>query len=154
MWQQKRRYNLRNVNFGCRMRVNDVTRDAGGKNRVRGLHMRLVAAAVCATSFSWHSRSSRRRTPGLLQLAVWADGDGVAPRAKDEQPRATASFECTRSQQERVIGEVIKALELHDDIKRHVELKTLQSPLTTVLDLSRCLTGRGYKRADRSPLLT
>jgi hypothetical protein len=92
---------------------------------------------------------------GLLQLAVWADGDGVAPRAKDEQPRATASFECTRSQQERVIGEVIKRLELHDDIKRQVELKTLnQSPLTTVLDLSRCLTSRGYKRADGSPLLT
>jgi hypothetical protein len=117
--------------------------------------MRLVAVAVCATSLSWTLAVALSQQPQAdtdpLQLAVRADA--ATPRVKDEQPQATASFEYTRSQQERVVGELVRRIELHDNIQRGVELEALnESSITTVLNLSRFLTSRGYKRADGSPL--
>jgi len=118
--------------------------------------MRLVAAAVCATSLSCALGRALAQHPHAdedpLQLAVRADAP--TPQKKDERAQVTASFDYTRSQQERVVRESIGRLELQAKDQRELELKTLnQSPLTTVLDLSRFLTSRGYKRADGSPLI-
>jgi len=117
--------------------------------------MRLAAVAVYATSLSCTLAVARSQQPQAdadpLQLAVRAD---PAPRAKDEAPLVTASFDYTRSHQERVVRELIQRIDLHDNSQREVELKTLnESPLSTVLNLSRFLTSRGYKRADGSPLI-
>lgn len=118
--------------------------------------MRLVAAAVCATSLSCTLAAALSQQPQVdadpLQLAVRAAA--ATPQAKDEHPQVTASFDYTRSHQERVVSELIKRIELHDNHQREVELKTLnESPISTVLNLSRFLTSRGYKRADGSPLI-
>ncbi len=118
--------------------------------------MRLVAAAVCATSLSCTLAVALSQQPQVdadpLQLAVRAAA--ATPQAKDEHPQVTASFEYTRSHQERLVGELIKRIELHDISQREVELKTLnESPISTVLNLSRFLTSRGYKRGDGSPLI-
>ncbi len=118
--------------------------------------MRLVAAAVCATSLSCALAVALSQQPQVdadpLQLAVRADA--ATPQAKDEHPQVTASFDYTRSHQERVVRELIQRIDLHDNSQREVELKTLnESPLSTVLNLSRFLTSRGYKRADGSPLI-
>ena len=120
--------------------------------------MRLVAAAVCATSLSCTLAVALSQQPqpqadaDPLQLAVRADV--ATPQAKDERPLVTASFDYTRSHQERVVRELIQRIDLHDNSQREVELKTLnESPLSTVLNLSRFLTSRGYKRADGSPLI-
>jgi hypothetical protein len=118
--------------------------------------MRLIAAAVCAASLFCTLAVALSEQPQVvadpLQLAGRADA--VTPQAKDEHSQLTASFEYTRSHQERAVRELIKRIELHDNIQREVELKTLhESPLSTVLNLSRFLTSRGYKRADGSPLI-
>lgn len=118
--------------------------------------MRLVAAAVCATSLFCTVAVALSQQPQVdanpLQLAVRADA--ATPKVKDEQPQITASFDYTRSHQERVVRELIERIDLHAEIQKEVELKTLnESPLSTVLNLSRFLTSRGYKRADGSPLI-
>jgi hypothetical protein len=118
--------------------------------------MRSVAAAVCATSLSCTLEVALSQQPQVaadpLQLAVRADA--ATPHAKDERPLVTASFDYTRSHQERVVRELIERIDLHDKSQREVELRTLnESPLSTVLNLSRFLTSRGYKRADGSPLI-
>ena len=118
--------------------------------------MRLVAAAVCATSLGCTVAVALSQQPQAdadpLQLAVRADA--APPPAKDQHPEVTASFVYTRSHQERVVRDLIKRIDLHDNIRREAELKTLnESPLSTVLNLSRFLTSRGYKRADGSPLI-
>jgi hypothetical protein len=118
--------------------------------------MRLVAPAVCAASLSCTIAVALSQQPQKdadpLQLAVRADAP--TPRAKDEHPRVPNSFEYTPSHQDRVVAELVRRIELHDSIQREAELKTLhESPLTTVLDLTRFLTSRGYKRKDGSPLI-
>lgn len=118
--------------------------------------MRLVAAAVCAASLCCTVAVALSQQPQAdadpLQLAGRAHA--ATPQAKDQHPQVTASFEFTRSHQERVVSELIKRIDLHEKIQREVELKTLnESPLSTVLNLSRFLTSRGYKRADGSPLI-
>jgi hypothetical protein len=118
--------------------------------------MRLVAVAVCATSLSCTlSVALSQQAPvdaDPLQLAVRADA--ATPRAKDAHPQVTASFEYSRSHRELVVRELIRRIDLHNNLQREVELKTLnESPLSTVLNLSRFLTSRGYKRADGSPLI-
>jgi hypothetical protein len=90
--------------------------------------------------------------PDPLQGVVRTDA--VTPRAKDEHRQITASFEYNRSRQERVIHELMNRMELHEHIQREAELKTVhESPLSTMLNLTRFLTSRGYKRADGSPLI-
>ncbi len=118
--------------------------------------MRLVAAAVCAASLSCTLTVAVSQQPQVdvdpLQLAVRADA--ATTEAKDERPQVTASFEYTRPHQDRVVRELIQQIDLHDKSQREAELKTLnESPLSTVLDLSRFLTSRGYKCADGSPLI-
>jgi hypothetical protein len=45
-------------------------------------------------------------------------------------------------------------MDLHDELRKSIELeKANEPPLTTLLNLSRFLTSRGYKRADGSPLI-
>lgn len=45
-------------------------------------------------------------------------------------------------------------MELRAETQRSIELETLnQSQMTTVLELTRFLTSRGYKRADGKPLI-
>ena len=118
--------------------------------------MRLVAAAVCATSL-WCTvpvALSQQSQAGAdpLQLAVRANA--ATPQAKDQHPQVANSFEFTRSRQALVVRELIERIELHEKSQREVELKTLnESPLSTVLNLSRFLTSKGYKRADGSPLI-
>jgi hypothetical protein len=118
--------------------------------------MRLVAVAIWATSLSCTGAVALSQQSAMdanpLQLAVRLDP--ATPQAKDQQPQVTASFEFTRSRQELVVRELIERIELHDKIQREIDLKTLnESPLSTVLNLSRFLTSRGYKRADGSPLI-
>jgi hypothetical protein len=118
--------------------------------------MRFVAVAFCATSLSCTLAVALSQQPPVdadpLQIAGRADA--ATPQAKDEHPQATASFEYTRSHQERAVRELIERIDLHDNIQREIELKTLnESPLSTLLNLSRFLTSRGYKRADGSPLI-
>ena len=118
--------------------------------------MRLVAAAVCATSLCCTVAVALSQQPQAdadpLQLAVRADA--ATPQAIDQHPQVTASFVYTLSHQERLVRDLIKRIDLHDNIRREAELKTLnESPLSTVLNLSRFLTSRGYKRADGSPLI-
>ena len=118
--------------------------------------MRLAGVAACAASLSCTLAVALSQQPPVdadpLQLAVRADA--ATPPAKDGHPQVTASFVYTRSHQERVVRDLIKRIDLHDNIRREAELKTLnESPLLTVLNLSRFLTSRGYKRADGSPLI-
>jgi hypothetical protein len=124
--------------------------------RIVSRFMRLVAAAVCATSLFCATGVALSQQPQKdadpLELAARADGP--TPRSKDEHPRVPNSFEYTPSHQDRVVAELVRRIELHNSIQREAELKTLhESPLTTVLDLTRFLTSRGYKRADGSPLI-
>jgi hypothetical protein len=118
--------------------------------------MRLVAAAVgvtslfCTTGVALSQQPRKDAEP--LELA--ARPDSRTPRSKDEQARVPNSFEYTPSHQDRGVAELVRRIELRDSIQREAELKTLhESPLTTVLDLTRFLTSRGYKRADGSPLI-
>ena len=118
--------------------------------------MRLVAVAVCAASLSRTLAVALSQQVSVdadpLQLAVRADA--VVPRPREAHPQVTASFEYSRSHQERAIRELVGRMELHDELQRSVELKTLnQSPITTILDLERFLSPKGYKRADGSPIL-
>jgi hypothetical protein len=118
--------------------------------------MRLVAAAVCATSLCCTVAAALSQQPQAdadpPQLAGRADA--ATAQAKDQPPQVTASFEYTRSHEARVVRELIQRIDLHDSTRREVELKTLnESPILTVLNLSRFLTSRGYKRADGSPLI-
>jgi hypothetical protein len=119
--------------------------------------VRLVAVAVYATSLCCTLAVALSQRPavdadplGLLPHAP----DAPTPKPKEEHPKVTASFDYTRSRQEVVFREAIERLELQGSLQRELELKKLhESPLTTVLDLSRFLTSRGYKRADGSPLI-
>jgi hypothetical protein len=118
--------------------------------------MRLIAAAVCAASLFCTLAVALSKQPQVdadpLQLAGRADA--VTPQAKDDHPQGTASFEYTLSHEERAVRELIKRIDLQDRMQREFELKTLhESPLSTLLNLSRFLTSRGYKRADGSPLI-
>jgi hypothetical protein len=119
--------------------------------------MRLVAFAVCVASLSCTLTAALSQQvpadPDPLQLAVRTNA-AAARQAKDDHPQIIDSFEYTRSHQDRVVRELIAQIDLHDNIQRAVELKTLnESPLSTALNLSRFLTSRGYKRADGSPLI-
>jgi hypothetical protein len=119
--------------------------------------MRLVAFVVCAASLSCTLTVALSQQapadPDPLQLAVRTNA-AATRQGKDDHPQIIDSFEYTRSHQDRVVRELIAQIDLHDNIQRAVELKTLnESPLSTALNLSRFLTSRGYKRADGSPLI-
>jgi hypothetical protein len=119
--------------------------------------MRLVAFVVCAASLSCTLTAAlSQQAPAdadPLQLAVRTNA-AATRQGKDDHPQIIDSFEYTRSHQDRVVRELIAQIDLHDNIQRAVELKTLnESPLSTALNLSRFLTSRGYKRADGSPLI-
>jgi hypothetical protein len=71
-----------------------------------------------------------------------------------ERVKVTASFSYRQDSRERRISELVRSMELRADTQRSVDLKTLnQSPVTTVLELTRFLTSRAYKRADGKPLI-
>jgi hypothetical protein len=76
-------------------------------------------------------------------------------RIRGEPPRNTASFDYNLgARQDRVVRQLIQQMALHDELQKNIKLeKANESPLTTLLDLSRFLTSRGYKRADGSPLI-
>ena len=117
--------------------------------------MRLISAAVCAISLCCTAVALSQQPEvdaDPLQLAVRAYS--VTPQVKKDQPQSTALFEYTRSHQARVVHDLIQRIDLQDNIRREAELKTLnENPLSTLLNLSRFLTSRGYKRADGSPLI-
>ena len=117
--------------------------------RVAGLALH-IACLACASSVAF---SQQQRVDAVLQLRIPAGGE--TPPAIRAIPEITASFSYTRqSHQELVIRELVGRMELHEELQRSVDLKTLnESPLSTVLNLSRFLTSRGYKRADGSPLI-
>ncbi len=75
----------------------------------------------------------------------------VAPK----RPKVTAALSYQLSDRREInIRQLVSAMELRADAQRSAELKTLnQSSVTTVLDLTRFLTGAPYKRADGSPLI-
>ncbi len=71
-----------------------------------------------------------------------------------ERVKVTASFSYGQDAQERRIRELVRSMELRAETQRSIDLKTLnQSQVTTVLELTRFLTSRGYKRADGKPLI-
>jgi hypothetical protein len=117
--------------------------------------MRLISAAVyatllCCTAVALSQQPEVDADP--LQLAVRARI--LTPEMKKEHPQSTALFEYTRSHQARVVRDLIQRIDLQESTRREAELKTLnESPLSTLLNLSRFLTSRGYKRADGSPLI-
>ena len=118
--------------------------------------MRLGTVALCGTSLCCTVAVALSQKPqenvNPLQLAVRSDA--VTPQALDQHAQVITSFVYTRSHQERVVRELITRIDLQENIRREAELKTLhESPLSTVLNLSRFLTSRGYKRADGSPLI-
>jgi hypothetical protein len=102
------------------------------------------------------------RCCGVLAASVCGRGsakafgasDAVTPQLKQQYPEVIGSFEYSRSHQERMIRELIGRMELHDELQRSIELKTLnQSSITTILELERFLSPKAYKRADGSPIL-
>ena len=118
--------------------------------------MRLVGLGVCTAllccRFTVALSQQLPADADPLQLAL--RNDGAARQAKVEHPQVTASFEYTRSRQERVIRQLLEQVEVHEALQRSLELKTLnQSPITTILELERFLSPKAYKRADGSPLL-
>jgi hypothetical protein len=118
--------------------------------------MRLGTVALCGTSLCCTVAVALSQKPqaNLNPLALAVPADGAAPQAEDQHAQVTASFVYIRSRQERVVRELITRIDLQQNIRREAELKTLhESPLSTVLNLSRFLTSRGYKRADGSPLI-
>jgi len=72
-----------------------------------------------------------------------------------ERPKVRAALSYRLYDRREVnIRQLVGAMELRADAQRSAELKTLnQSSVTTVLDLTRFLTGAPYKRADGSPLI-
>ena len=67
---------------------------------------------------------------------------------------ATASFSYRQDSGDRRLSELVRSMEVRAETQRSVDLKTLnQSPVTTVLELTRFLTSRAYKRADGKPLI-
>jgi hypothetical protein len=117
--------------------------------------MRLVRVAVCTALLCCTLTVGLSQQPPdaePLQLALRADA--VVRQPKPEHPQVTASFEYTRSHQERLIRQLVEQIQLHDELQRSLELKGLnQSPITTILDLERFLSPKAYKRADGSPLI-
>ena len=71
-----------------------------------------------------------------------------------EPVKVTASFSYRQDSRDRRISELVRSMEVRAETQRSVDLKTLnQSPVTTVLELTRFLTSRAYKRADGKPLI-
>jgi hypothetical protein len=119
--------------------------------------MRLAVVAVSVTSLSCALSAALAQQPRVeansLTLTVHAEPG--TPEVRDRIPEITASFSYTpQSHQELVVRQLVRQMELRDELQRSVDLKTSnESPLSTVLNLSRFLTSRGYKRADGSPLI-
>jgi len=71
-----------------------------------------------------------------------------------ERVKVTASFSYGQNSRERRISELVRCMEVRADTQRSADLKTVnQSPVTTVLELTRFLTSRACKRADGQPLI-
>ncbi len=98
----------------------------------------LVATAYLALSASFGSVAFSQEVP-----------------VTRERPKVTAAFRYRLDDRREIdIRQLVGAMEVRADAQRTLELKTLnQSPVTTVLDLTRFLTGAPYKRADGSPLI-
>ena len=89
-------------------------------------------------------------------LSASVSGFCLAPEAPvtRERIKVTASFSYGRDPQEKRIRALVRSMELHAETQRSIDLKTLnQSQVTTVLELTRFLTSRAYKRADGKPLI-
>ena len=115
-----------------------------------------VAAAFCIGLLPWvtpaalSQQSSTKAAVSRISLKADPSPTPVVPDAL----QITGTFDFTRSfQQQRSIRELVDAMDLRDESRRTLELQTLnESPLTTVLNLSRFLTHAPYKRKDGSPL--
>ena len=71
-----------------------------------------------------------------------------------EPVKVTASFSYRQDSRDRRISELVRSMEVRAETQRSVDLRTLnQSPVTTMLELTRFLTSRAYKRADGKPLI-
>ena len=68
--------------------------------------------------------------------------------------KVTASFSYRQASRDRRISEFVRSMEVRAETQRSVYLRTLnQSPVMPVLELTRFLTSRAYKRADGKPLI-
>jgi hypothetical protein len=121
--------------------------------------MHLAAAtAVCMVllSFASHGALSQQPTARAVEsLHSHLTYDSEPLQIRGESPRNTASFDYTLgTRQDRVVRQLTQQMDLHDELRKSIELeKANESPLTTLLNLSRFLTSKGYKRADGSPLI-
>jgi hypothetical protein len=121
--------------------------------------MHLAAAtAVCMVLLSFASPAALSQQPAVraaesLHLDLRHEPEPLQIRG--ESPRSTASFEyILGARQDRIVRQLMQQIDLHDELQKSIELeKANEAPLTTLLNLSRFLTSRGYKRADGSPLI-
>ncbi len=103
--------------------------------------------------------SERRRlafVTSYLALSVSLGGSAFSQEVPitRERPKVTASFSYGRDSSEKTINEIVRAMEVRADTERSIDLKTLnQSPVTTMLEVTRFLTSAPYKRANGKPLI-
>ncbi len=125
---------------------------------LRNLLMHLaVTAAVCAASLTCAVNVALSQEPPLRKepphLSISTEPPPV--QLGSESPRITAAYSYTiGARQERAIRQLTEQMALRDDLQKSVQLeKANETPLTTLLNLSRFLTSRGYKPSVGSPLI-
>ncbi len=90
----------------------------------------------------------------MLLASIGTVGFAQEAPATREPTKVTASFSYRQDSRDRRISELVRSMEVRAETQRSVDLRTLnQSPVTTVLELTRFLTSRAYKRADGKPLI-
>ena len=90
----------------------------------------------------------------MLSASIRTAGFAQEAPVTREPVKVTASFSYRQDSRDRRISELVRSIEVSTETRRSIELRTLnQSPVTTVLELTRFLTSRGYKRADGKPLI-
>lgn len=126
---------------------------------VRSSRMRLaVAAAFCIASLPYFTQAGLSQDAPARAKALQPSSVKAAPsppQVRGDAPQITGAFSFDRGfQQERTIRQLVDAMDLRDETRRSVELQTLnETPLSTVLNLSRFLHSEPYKRKDGSPLI-
>lgn len=112
-----------------------------------------VTAAVCAASLTCAVNVALSREPPQRAepLHLSSPSEPQPSQLESGSLRITAAYSYTISAgQERAIRQLIEQMDLHDNVELE---KANEPPLTTLLDLTRFLTSRGYKRSDGSPLI-